>query len=1120
MIELRHWTTKAVATIALGCSTAPSQAIAQNRGICPDGAAPPARVVALDGSATLKSASGNHIVLALGNIVCPGDTISVSEAGRLELRFADKNTTLGIAQNSTIRIPDNRDADGGPSAELVSGILKFLSSVRGFFSVRTKETNAAIDGTEAVLIAGPALGATLVLVQEGDVTLSPDGTDAILSLAAGDVGIAEVGRAPRLATRSDVPEPFSALVASPDDATDWAIYYPPVLLGAGSPSPAIARATALLRAWDPEAAERVLAGQEDGPALALRAVVAVLRNRPEEGLGFAASALAVDTNLAAAHVAQSYALQGLGQVSEARQAAARAVQVGPDDAFAWARLAELALNVGDQRDARHAAQRSLALQPNTLALSVAGFIALDEHRRNDARIAFDKAIALDSNAPLPRLGRGLVMIRDGDIAAGRQELETAAALDPRRAGLRNWLGRAYAAERRPEKALSQFDLAKAQDPEDPTPWLFSAETLFAQNRPVEALGEIKAARDRAGGRAVLRSARGLGEDRATQGAALGRALDVLGFGDQAINAGTHAAEQDPASPVAHRLLADLFSEREGVEIARTSSLLRAQVFSPPSKAPIDPSLAESDLALLDGPAITRPSFADFTRFFETDGLAAQLTGGVGTQSTLTDTVSFNALAEGYSIGIAQFHSETDGYRTNNDVSHDIVDFELKGEVLPWLTLFGEYRYRNSSYGDRTLEFDLIPSPPGADTGDERNLARFGFNAEIDGNQNFVGTFSYIRRNSSTRASGPAPLVNSVTNQDDRALEMQLQHVGTFGQLTTQIGGSLARTETDLDINSRFLFSIPLPFPGLPPLLVPISIRQMPSGETDHVNIYGYGTWRKDGLGPLAGAEITGGLSLDFYDNNGFGGQDTTEVNPKFGARLFQTDDIALRGAYTETLTPVDLLNQRLEPVSVAVFVQFFDQVAGATVNQAAGGLDARILPDLWPNLWVGAEGARRWIDSPAGGASFDTNETAIRAYANTTFGDRIAAGVEASYEMSKSNFAPDLDEFESTEVRGRVSYFHPSGFFAAASGGWVWHQFADNLATVLPRAGRDNFPVFDLAAGFRLPNQRGLISIEMQNVPDTSFGYEDRPLVAVSTPIATPRYAREFTVLGRLTLNF
>ncbi len=71
-------------------------------------------------------------------------------------------------------------------------------------------------------------------------------------------------------------------------------------------------------------------------------------------------------------------------------------------------------------------------------------------------------------------------------------IERALAHDPRRASLRNWLGRAYFDEGLANKAREEFELAKREDPEDPNSYLFSAIERYAANRPVDALQQFAA----------------------------------------------------------------------------------------------------------------------------------------------------------------------------------------------------------------------------------------------------------------------------------------------------------------------------------------------------------------------------------------------------------------------------------------------------------------------------------------------------------------------------------------------------------------------------------------------------------------------------------------------------
>ena len=294
-------------------------------------------------------------------------------------------------------------------------------------------------------------------------------------------------------------------------------------------------------------------------------------------------------------------MQGQGQLDAARAAAEAAVEAAPDDAYAWARLAELELTIGDRRAAERAVARSLAIAETALGRSIEGFAALAANHFDAAEAAFQRAIAIDSEAPLPRLGLGLALIRQGRLAEGRLEMETAVALDPRRASLRTWLGRAYLEERMPSKAAEQFELARELDPDDPNTYLFSALERFEANDPIGALRDLEAAEEVGGRRAAVRSESGLAEDEAVRSVAAGRVFDVLGFDVLATQKAARAVDLFPTSPEAHRFLFDAFRGRPGFEIVQTSELLRYQLLSPPTNDPVQPSLSEPSLALRDDP---------------------------------------------------------------------------------------------------------------------------------------------------------------------------------------------------------------------------------------------------------------------------------------------------------------------------------------------------------------------------------------------------------------------------------------------------------------------------------------------------------------------------------------
>jgi hypothetical protein len=539
--------------------------------------------------------------------------------------------------------------------------------------------------------------------------------------------------------------------------------------------------------------------------------------------------------------------------------------------------------------------------------------------------------------------------------------------------------------------------------------------------------------------------------------------------------------------------------------------MQAQIYDPPGKTAIRPQQAESDLALLETPGAARASFAEFAPFFDSDGMAADITATVGNNDTFGDEVSFTVLHGGFSLGIGQFHHETDGYARNNDVTHDIVSLQARAEVTPWLDLFGELRLRDTSSGDRWLKFDLDIQDPTTEIEDERWLARLGFHAELSANQDLAGVLSYVERDgflSVTDYFTPDGSSGQITEQEENreSWEIQLQHVGRFGPLTTVSGVSYA--ESDLSRQTAVsLFFLPLVFPIDP-------TRR--SSEIEHYGAYSYGTYRFEDTGLLSGSEVTLGLSLESYDDNLPEGRDSNEISPKAGARL-RLGPATLRGAYTETVVPSKTLEQRLEPTTVAGFTQFTDHDEGSIVEQAAVGGDLQVTP--W--LSIGAEAAWRWIDTPViSDVDADTDEREFRGFVNATLNERIATAFEVSHERSKSDLAGDLSRFELTEIHGGISYFHPSGFFASAGLGYVWHEYDWMSGAIGARSGDDSFPIADAAIGYRLPNERGVISLEVQNAFDESFGFEDRPVLSLQTPTAEPRFAREFSVMGRARLRF
>ena len=275
-----------------------------------------------------------------------------------------------------------------------------------------------------VIVDGPAAD-TLVLVREGEVTATDRRKRSVaLAISGGGAAYASQGTTLVAATPETVPDKFLAFLLRPEDAADWAVYYPPVLLGADVGSPLVREAARRLAAGDPDAADALLSGatldrRDRAAALAVRSVAAVYRNETATGLELARAAVAADPGSGAASIALSYALQAQGRVEAAADAATAAVAAAPQDAYAWARLAELKLTRGAYRRTERAVERSLEIRETALGRTIEGFLALAGVRLDRAETAFNRAIALDSNAPQPRLGLGLAKVRRPALVAPR-----------------------------------------------------------------------------------------------------------------------------------------------------------------------------------------------------------------------------------------------------------------------------------------------------------------------------------------------------------------------------------------------------------------------------------------------------------------------------------------------------------------------------------------------------------------------------------------------------------------------------------------------------------------------------------------------------------------------------
>jgi hypothetical protein len=125
----------------------------------------------------------------------------------------------------------------------------------------------------------------------------------------------------------------------------------------------------------------------------------------------------------------------------------------------------------------------------------------------------------------------------------------------------------------------------------------------------------------------------------------------------------------------------------------------------------------------------------------------------------------------------------------------------------------------------------------------------------------------------------------------------------------------------------------------------------------------------------------------------------------------------------------------------------------------------------------------------------------------------LAFSVEILHENSTSNAPDDFEDWQTTSVPLTLSYFSDSGVFGSIGVEFVNHKFS-NFGV----GGHDSFAPVNAGIGYRLSSNAGVLSIEVQNLFDEHFHYQNRTLRRNLT--AAPRYAPERTVFARGTVHF
>jgi hypothetical protein len=482
-----------------------------------------------------------------------------------------------------------------------------------------------------------------------------------------------------------------------------------------------------------------------------------------------------------------------------------------------------------------------------------------------------------------------------------------------------------------------------------------------------------------------------------------------------------------------------------------------------------------------------------------------------------------------SASVGHFQYDTDGFRSNNDLEHDIANAYLQWAVSPELNLQTEYLWRDTEHGDLRQNFDLDDRDETFRRDLESHVWRTG--ARYSPTQQSDLLFSYIHSDTDSGGqSVPVDIpdvikVSEQQSQNDKADQFEGQYLFRAERFNLQAGAAHADADVSGAFTATALITIPPPVPGLPPLIID-DVQVFPTdSRTRDTRGYVYTNIQLPyAILATVGAsyqDYDGELTSDGISNN------FDRFNPKVGIRWNLMPNLTARAAYFETVKPVLVSNRTLEPTQVAGFYKFLDAPAAPRWERFGARRAWRPVKELK----VGGELTRRNVESPVVNFAAlamnyeDRDEWQHRAYVFWEPAARWALGVEGIYDKFTnasdsivSNIVPSY--VRSWTVPTKVSYFDPRGWFASLGVTYVDQTVRRNATQSVLAQGSSDFALVDLAFGYRLPARRGMLSLVFMNLFDKDFDYQDNSYRTFSDQPYVGPYVPERVVMARMTVSY
>jgi Tfp pilus assembly protein PilF len=1090
-------------------------------------------------------------------ILRSSDRVRTGANSRVALRWSDQSVVpFGASTELEILPPNSSDAECG--LHLVRGIISFFHRDKpGRIQIITRGAVAGVEGTEFVLAVDDTDRTTLSLI-DGKVRFGNE--QSTLVLTNGQQAVAELGNAPART---------AGFIAN--NILQWCFYYPAVLdlndlqftaeeqknldksitayqsgdlLAAlrkfpdarrpDSDNERIYYAALLLSVGQVEQTEAVLASLSNGDnsgrpqrlALALRQLIAAVKHQPNSSNP--KPQLATEF-LADSYYEQSRAIPEIS-LKAALNLAKQAATLSPESGFAWERAAELEFDFGQTKPALKALDKSLALAPrNAQALALKGFLFAAQNHTREAVVWFDRALAADSALGNARLGRGLCRIRLGDKAGGHEDLLVAAALEPQRAELRSYLGKAYASAGDYPRAEKELQLAKRLDPNDPTPWLYSALLNQENNDINDGIRDLEKSEKLNDNRSVYRSQLLLDQDQAIRGANLAGLYQDAGMFDVSTREAARAVSYDYANYSAHLFLANSYDQLRDPDLNNlryeepaNAEFLIANLLAPANAGTLSPVISQQD----------------YSRLFEQNrfGVVSDteyLSRGAWMQSG----AQFGTF-DGFSYDLEAKYNYDPGQRPNEDFEERDLSLTIKQQFTPQDSVFLSVEQEKIESGDTLEYYDPGMAQPTLRVHEEQDPNLFlGYHHEWGPGVHTLFLAAQLTGDETIDDSSSAQILAFDSGSGIDVIRLfdvaqtfavtpeiystELQQIWEQPNHTTIVGSryqwgdiQYQNLEQNPDSPLQFFFKDPS---------TPAS--QNLTMDFHHLSLYAYHNWQI--ADPLL---LVAGLSYDYLHlpadvaTTPFSSDEksVSQISPKAGLIWTLTPDTTLRAAYTRSLSGA-VLDQdvRLEPTEIAGFNQAFRSIIPESVVGDSSGAhfetyDISLEQKFSTGTYIALSGEVLFSREQQLAGSFFYDSTHTFAYPSglnnslnyrersfnftldQLIGKQWSAG--ARYRLTQANLhvdyvdVPNLppseidapfqprQNLESVlhQLNLHINWNHPSGFFSSLEADW----YMQSNTGFDPGEPGDEFWQFNAYAGYRFARRKAEISVGLLNISD------------------------------------